>query len=208
MRTVFYDLYSVGFKHFNWLWESKIGSFHRKICLPVSAENSGWQHPLWGRMWAEVKNHAPLCLLGLKQCPVCTAPPTPLFLLFVWQWNKVSFAIYLLTFALTFLRWEFSKIFLLKLKYKSKRAIYFLKKIGEHIFLILIEEDAACSVCKPNVAARNCRVSHYYKTHNYFWIRIMIHIWNLWIKNLNGQDSKDLFKTFFFCVKKNSTTVE
>lgn len=36
----------------------------------------------------------------------------------------------------------------------------------------MIEEDAACLVCKPNVAVlENCRVSHYYETQ-LFWTEL------------------------------------
>ena len=49
-----------------------------------------------------------------------------------------------------------------KLGNKNERAVYFLKKNGNPVFLTRIEEDAIYSVSKPNVSVlEQCRLRHY-----------------------------------------------
>lgn len=82
-----------------------------------------------------------------------TLPSIPVVYLTVKQCGQLSF----ITVLVLLLCYSGVKgtISLSKLENKSERAIYFFKKkIGEHVFLTTIEQDTACSVCKPNVCDR------------------------------------------------------
>ena len=78
-------------------------------------------------MWAESEEPRPLCLGRDLLRSLSSARPLP-FLLFIWQWNKVPFAIYHYTYLCSyFLTGEFSKIFL--------SQNWNIKVRGQYIFL-------------------------------------------------------------------------
>ena len=127
---------------------------------------------LWWRMWAESEEPRPLCLGQdlLGSTLLCTAPPVLAVYLTMKQSVICHLSLYLLVLLLSYVGVQ-RNISLSKLKYKSKRAIYFLKK-NRRTPISYSEEDAACSVCKPNVALlENCRISHYYETQ-LFWTEL------------------------------------
>lgn len=137
----------------------------------------------------------------LAQSLLCTAPPVLAVYLTVKQSVICHLSLYLLVLSYSGVQRNIS---LPKLKYKSNRAIYFLKKNRRtHIYY---NDWRGC--CLFGVQTK-CGCVRKLQSKSLLWNtiildRIMIHIWNYsWIKNLNAQDSKDvLFKTFFFCMKK------
>lgn len=156
-------------------------------------------------MWAGSEEPRPLCLGQdlLGNTLLCAAPPVLAVYLTVKQSVICHLSLYLLVLLLSYIGVQ-RNISLSKLKYKSKRAIYFLKK--NRRTRISYSDWRGCCLfgVQTNVAVLKNLHSKSLLWNTIILDRIMIHIWNYsWIKKLNAQDSKDLlFKTFFSCVKK------
>lgn len=112
----------------------------------------------------------------LRSTPVCTAPPVLAVCLTVKQSVICHLSLYLLLLLLSYSGVQ-QNISLSKLKYKSKRAIYFLKKNRTHISY---SDWRGC--CLFSVQTK-CGCVRKLQSKSLLWNtiileRIMIHIWN------------------------------